>query len=156
MIRGQKYQQYILGKDFNAVKRSSYWAIFALLNRMIFPFSQFAYIAEPMRCIYSLRHRVIEEYSDSFSNHLQTLHLFWYCRCTTWGGQRPTRGIGQFCTTWVVYDDWCMRVVYHMNGASHEWCITWVVHKKGYVINNNDNDIFRQYQTSLCRLIYMY
>ena len=36
-----------------------------------------------MRRIYSLRHRVLEESSDSYSSHLHTLHLLGYRRCIT-------------------------------------------------------------------------
>lgn len=127
MIRGQKYQQYILGKDFNAVKRrrSYIWAIFDLLNRMIFSSSRFAYIVEAMRWIYSLRHRVLEEASDSYSNNLRTLHLFWYCRCTTWGGHRQLHD-ARYRT--VVHDMSGTWRAVHESGVSHEWCITWVLH----------------------------
>ena len=90
---GDKNINYILGKDFIAVKRSSYWAVLALLNRMIFPSSRVAYIVEAMRWIYSLRHRVLEE---SFWLRLESsayVASFWYRRCTMWCAWRVVHGI---------------------------------------------------------------
>ena len=132
---------YILGKDFIAVKRSSYWAVLALLNRMIFPSSRVAYIVEAMRWIYSLRHRVLEE---SFWLILESsayvasilISQVHDVRCMTSGARHKwwaivvvITGSGARHECWTTSGawEWCTRVVHYMSGEHHEWWSSWVV-----------------------------